>query len=50
MLTCCFCGAVAFRFVFEQKLLELLCWLGLAVLEIYPRFTSMTGARTAPPY
>ena len=43
LLTACFVGAVTFRFLLQQPLLELVCWVGLATIEVGPRLTSLTG-------
>lgn len=43
LLTSCFVGAVTFRFVLQQPILELVCWVGLATIEVGPRLTSLTG-------
>jgi hypothetical protein len=42
ILTACLGGAVVFRFIIMQPLLELVCWVGLGVLEIVPRLTAIS--------
>jgi hypothetical protein len=42
VLTACLGGAILFRFIIIQPLLELVCWLGLGVLEIVPRLTAIS--------
>ena len=42
VLTACLGGAVLFRFILPQPLLELLCWVGLGALEIVPRLTAIS--------
>jgi hypothetical protein len=42
VLTACLGGAVVFRFIIMQPLLELVCWVGLGVLEIVPRLTAIS--------
>ena len=42
VLTACLGGAIVFRFIIIQPLVELICWLGLGVLEIVPRLTAIS--------